>query len=1301
MTYALSDGRVARRQGLLIATADGFAADWVKTWGDSTGGFRTHGDPVAGAPLNLRLARDDVSLQGRLLNPDGSPLAEARVRITGVMIPQRHDLTAHLARETQFTVFNSTDYETELYDPHLLPGLVVETRTDAAGRFQLSGIGRDRLVRLHVSAPSVVDTDFVVMTRDAPDVRTRLGEPKIPLASQPIIYGARFTLQLQPGRTVKGRVIDRDSRQPVAGMWVGPRQNAVNEVTASLYPWVTDDAGRFTIYGLSPDVSQHEIAAIATPGLPYLSASTMADGNAEVVIESSRGIPFRLKLVDEQNRPVDAEVSYTDIQPNPHLARSRAEYHWPVNLAAKRGAGTYEGFVLPGPGAVLVKLPQGTNYRPARVDPKAFFAPGRTRWNAEEQKSEYGTLHELVVSEGIYRDTYYRGDRIAQKDYAAIVLVNPPQDSGPLDLSANVMLNPARGGGPPSRDHSDEEQAAVRRDADPGNENDIIIDPNGEIVGILLDEAGKPVADATIACGAVLTDSGQLGEARSITDAQGKYRLAAPVPGVYVVWLEKSGNAEMTAAADDGLLVEAGKIAASRLTLRKGTPVAGVVVNEQDQPVPGATVYCYSTARPPAAPRGMTAKSDDQGRFQFLVTPGRVLLIAASSDQILSSDTLRVEKNLTVPPRDRFDASQPPLRLKLVRRDMKFGDPAWVASSTPLTQVVAQAQRDDVTGTVVDERGLPVRDVKVFMLGGGLAVTGESGEFRFPSQTGTQIPLYAFAPGYHLWFGRPASGDELRIGLEQAEPMPAPRAARPNNPVVLPTTVAEFEKLLQANTARLATGRLELSFDYEWRRPTNDNPQRTVTTRGTLQRLRQGTWLRMEFDRQIPNPAPQDDKTWSDQWVTGVDGDLEYAWRPATKSLAYGELHPESRQVAYWDRPLSAPPVTNSPSKLQIERELQEGHNVWNVRVEYPDRKMVIQYFGVRPDRGYLPSRIEVSSNNQLDSRTEYQDFFEPAPGVWVAKTLVLEAFFLDRPAKRSGYTANRTKVTITRLELGEAAGLKEADFVFNPPKDAVVKKWSPTEQRVMPPGIRPVTLQFLGGEKQVPLAGLQVEFTNGYGDRRKSMGQFTTDAQGQVQALLPLAFYAIHLTATQELPYLPIEKLWDGQPRGPRPDLSLYVTRQGGEKWLAGKRRDDTAEAAGGARRLIYRLLPACELVLRAVDAETGNGLPGAEFYTENAVGEDWAHPIYAENLGSPFAHDPPDESRQAAWRSDKDGNFRRFVSANAGFTYGVTKAPAGYQAADSAAEVEVPIVYGQRRAEHVFRFKRVTGPPPQVQPM
>ena len=432
MTYTEFDGLPARREGILIVTADGYAPDWFNTWGRGSG--HSHLDPVKGTDLALQLAKDDVPIHGRFLDPAGRPLAGARVRLTALMIPQQRDLDAHLDRESKFSDVNMTDYERSLYRPDLVPALIAETRTDSDGRFTMSGLGRDRIADVTVSAPSVVDTYLTVMTRDAPDVRTR---HDFKGKTTQVIYGAGFTIKLEPGRTIKGRVIDRETREPIHGMWVGPQQNALNGFSLSVYPRVTDEQGRFTITGLNSSIDKQVVVAVAAPGLPYQTAVVEVEGDSEALINCMRGIPFHLKLIDEQGRPVEAEVTYVDVQPNPNIVHDEA--HWPVSRAARKADGTYDGYVLPGPGAVLVDTGRGSGYRPARVEPKAFFAPGRTHWTPEEQVSAYGTLDTLTTCQGRYRGTIYRGSSIDQHAYAAIVLVNPPANSGSLELSATVV----------------------------------------------------------------------------------------------------------------------------------------------------------------------------------------------------------------------------------------------------------------------------------------------------------------------------------------------------------------------------------------------------------------------------------------------------------------------------------------------------------------------------------------------------------------------------------------------------------------------------------------------------------------------------------------------------------------------------------------------------------------------------------------------------------------------------------------------------------------------------------------------
>ena len=449
MTYPAFDGLPRRREGLLVVTKEGYAPDWTATWGYTTGrGFREWWMPVKGAPLDLRLAPDDRAVHGRLLDPAGRPLAGARVRLTAVGWPIGFDLDKHLDTEakaeiTRGFLSGAKIYERDTHQVHLLPGLPAETRTDADGRFRLTGVGHDRLARLTVTAPGVIDTTLEVMARDAADVGTIRGTIRGPDGRPTaVIHGSGFTLQLKAGLTVTGVVRDHDTKAPVPGMWVTRHYNALTDPGHTDGVTTTDAAGRFTLGGLDPDLlgweKQHrKLTAIPHPGTPYLMTGATIEKGAEVVFECVRGIPFRLKLVDEAGKPVEGTVEYHPVTPNPQvddLVSSLQRGNWPVmSRAARRADGRYEGFVLPGPGAVLVEMSDRRAWRPARVDPKAFFRPGKADWTAAEQ-NHYGSRDNLATFRG-WED---------QLHYAAIVLVNPPAASGPLELTATVVRDRPR-----------------------------------------------------------------------------------------------------------------------------------------------------------------------------------------------------------------------------------------------------------------------------------------------------------------------------------------------------------------------------------------------------------------------------------------------------------------------------------------------------------------------------------------------------------------------------------------------------------------------------------------------------------------------------------------------------------------------------------------------------------------------------------------------------------------------------------------------------------------------------------------
>ncbi len=430
------DGLPARRAGCLSAVADGYGLDFLYTWSRQEALSQATRGREPQTSFELRLAKDDAPIRGRFLAPDGKPLVGARVRVTQLLVPRDFDLDAHLKREKNRSPLGCTaGYEHSLYWPHLLPEVKLETRTDEDGRFTLAGLGRDRLVGLKVTAPAIVDTTLTVMTRDAPDEQVRMGDDGITAEPPGFIFGANFTLLTQKGRTISGVVVDRQTQQPIAGMVVGRGREGYPRDGVWGHETVTDAAGRFAITGLDPTGEKWHLTATSSPGMSYQSASVTVTGDKPVTIECERGIPFRLKLVDEAGRPMDAEVEYFEVLPNLHAPKNYSFPSFkPLSVPARSAEGTYRGFIVPGPGVLLVKTPARLDYAPATIDPREFFAKRLVQLPPQEQAEAFGT-HEAprTVAGNVDPD-----------DYAAIVLVDPQVDSPPLELTATIVTQRPR-----------------------------------------------------------------------------------------------------------------------------------------------------------------------------------------------------------------------------------------------------------------------------------------------------------------------------------------------------------------------------------------------------------------------------------------------------------------------------------------------------------------------------------------------------------------------------------------------------------------------------------------------------------------------------------------------------------------------------------------------------------------------------------------------------------------------------------------------------------------------------------------
>jgi RNA polymerase sigma factor (sigma-70 family) len=265
-TVTDSDGRFSFPQpaeaGSLFVTAPGCGPAWVLKPG------KLEDNP-------LRLARDDVPVTGRVVDLQGQPVAGAVVRVHALKAPREGTLDKWLEavksgadgmrdERDHLTMFAHIDL------PHCFPPV----ETDREGRFEIKGIGRERVAALIIEAPAVETREVNVVTR--PGVKAvstrRDGDP---LGDERLFYyPPKFDHAAAPGRVVSGVVRDKATGKPVAGAVVRLSEDALLANPLYFLKTTTDREGNYRLTGLllkSPEFRRSEIVVLPPEGEPYLA----------------------------------------------------------------------------------------------------------------------------------------------------------------------------------------------------------------------------------------------------------------------------------------------------------------------------------------------------------------------------------------------------------------------------------------------------------------------------------------------------------------------------------------------------------------------------------------------------------------------------------------------------------------------------------------------------------------------------------------------------------------------------------------------------------------------------------------------------------------------------------------------------------------------------------------------------------------------------------------------------------------------------------------------------------------------
>ncbi len=284
-----------------------------------------HAASESAAGLTLRLIKDDVPIRGRILNLEGKPIVGVTVRVTGLSVSANGDLTPWLKaiaanpKDGYAVEFKHLERLDSLEETQLYPAVV----TDSEGRFEIKGVGRERIAHLILEGPTIARERISVYTRPGKPIHAA-AFARNPEGGRLHYYGATFDHLAAPTRPIVGVVRDKDTGKPLAGVTIQSDKFAgVNVSGDGSVHTITDKDGRYRLVGM-PKGKGNTIKAAPAPGQPYLQAERGLDdplGLEPLTVDFAlkRGVLIKGRVLDKvTRRPVYAHVEYHVFLDNPH-----------------------------------------------------------------------------------------------------------------------------------------------------------------------------------------------------------------------------------------------------------------------------------------------------------------------------------------------------------------------------------------------------------------------------------------------------------------------------------------------------------------------------------------------------------------------------------------------------------------------------------------------------------------------------------------------------------------------------------------------------------------------------------------------------------------------------------------------------------------------------------------------------------------------------------------------------------------------------------------------------------------------
>jgi len=334
----------------LAAAADGYGVNGVELPRDKPS-----------AEVTLRLVRDQPPIEGRILNTEGKPLAGIRIRVLEINALSRGRLDDFLTAWQQGYWVMAMGQMSFLYPPPLESVKI----TDKEGRFRITGVGSERLVRLRLSGPGVSQDVLHVITRAGFDPaavnKAALGRIPVQLrlpGQPPQLYGPTITYVASAGRRIEGTVREAGSGKPVAGITI----DCVFGFGAGVYA-VSDKDGHYKLEGV-PKMKQYLLTARPPRGSSWLATGARRDDEEgvrpfRIDFTVARGIVVSGRLIDRATgKGVRGSIRFVPLPSNKYAGKPGYDsYNYSRMMGDDVDAdGRFKLAVPPGPGVLMAEV---------------------------------------------------------------------------------------------------------------------------------------------------------------------------------------------------------------------------------------------------------------------------------------------------------------------------------------------------------------------------------------------------------------------------------------------------------------------------------------------------------------------------------------------------------------------------------------------------------------------------------------------------------------------------------------------------------------------------------------------------------------------------------------------------------------------------------------------------------------------------------------------------------------------------------------------------------------------------------